>query len=152
MLQYRSFLFQGSLLLKVSVQLNWDIFHSNSFPPPLHSVPNATPLHYKLIQLYPRIRLFLSSFLKVDQIYIKPETIYTHKATFETKQNILLAKRLMNTDFLPYFWCSHSVLVLARASQAKHLINKWRTISESKLLKEKALSSSCSEKGARGIQ
>lgn len=151
MLCYCSFLFQGSLLLKVLVQLDWDIFHSNSFFS-FHSVPNVTPLHYKLIQLYLRIELFLSSFLKADQIYIKPVTIFTHKAIFETEQNSLLAKQLMNTDFLPYFWCSHSVLLLAGVSQAKHLVNKWRIISASKLLEEKPLSSSCSEKGATGIQ
>lgn len=118
----------------------------------LNSVPNVAPLHYKFTQLYPRIRLFLSSFLNSDQIYTKTVTIYTHKAIFETKQNVLLAKRSRNTDFLPYFWCSHSVLDLARASQAKHLINKWRLFSASKLLKQKAPSSASSEEGATGLQ
>lgn len=118
----------------------------------LNSSPNTASLHYKFIKLYTRIRLFLSSFLNIDQIYTKTATIYTHKAIFETKQNVLLAKRSRNTDFLPYFWCSHSVLVLARAFQAKHLINKWRLISASKLLQQEAPSSSCSEEGTAGIQ
>lgn len=69
----------------------------------LNSVPNVAPLHYELIQPYPRIRLFLSSFLNSDQICTKTVTIHTHKAIFETKQNVLLAKRSRNTDFLPYF-------------------------------------------------
>lgn len=72
------------------MQLNWGIFHQTAFIP-LRSTPNVSPLHYKLIQLYPRIRLFLSSFLEVDQIYIKNSNDL-HRAISETKQNVLLAK------------------------------------------------------------
>lgn len=75
----------------------------------LNSVPNVALLHYQLIQLYPRIRLFLSSFLNSDQIYTKTVTIYTHKAIFETKQNVCL----VNGQGILIFFLISDVLILS---------------------------------------